>query len=327
MRGLRAHRATLMSELQKYLDAATRPTTRRSYAAAVRHFEVEWGGCLPASSEVIARYLAHYGAQLSANTLAQRLAALARWHADHGFADPTRAPLVKQTMRGIRTLHPRQEKRATPLQLLQVGQVADWLEQAASGARNATMLRHARDRALILLGFWRGFRSDELINLRAEHVRFVENGLECFVGHSKGDRAARGTTHALPALTRWCPVAALRDWLKASAIVEGPVFRKITAHGRLSIEPLHPNSVVPLLRSALARAGLDADCYSSHSLRRGFAGWANANGWDLKSLMEYVGWRDVHSAMRYVDARNPFQGRIAPTSAEPKLLVASETRD
>ena len=44
-------------------------------------------------------------------------------------------------------------------------------------------------------------------------------------------------------------------------------------------------------------AGLDqAEQFSSHSLRRGFAGWVRVSGWDLKDLVEYVGWKDVGSA-------------------------------
>ncbi|VAW57031.1 hypothetical protein MNBD_GAMMA07-1469 [hydrothermal vent metagenome] len=40
-------------------------------------------------------------------------------------------------------------------------------------------------------------------------------------------------------------------------------------------------------------AGLaDPNSFSSHSLRRGFATWASAHHWDMKSLMEYVGWKD-----------------------------------
>lgn len=66
---------------------------------------------------------------------------------------------------------------------------------------------------------------------------------------------------------------------------------------------LATNSVIPIFRRIFALAGIeDSDQYSSHSLRRGFAGWANANGWDLKELMEYVGWRDIKSAIRYLDA-------------------------
>ncbi|WP_448647356.1 tyrosine-type recombinase/integrase [Pseudomonas mohnii] len=46
--------------------------------------------------------------------------------------------------------------------------------------------------------------------------------------------------------------------------------------------------------------------YSDHSLRRGFATWASHNQWSPKALMDYVGWRDVHTALRYVDADAPF---------------------
>ena len=71
----------------------------------------------------------------------------------------------------------------------------------------------------------------------------------------------------------------------------------------MTLEGLHANSLIPLLRSLLAEAGVAAsEEYSSHSMRRGFAGWARASGWDIKELMEYVGWKDVKSAMRYLDA-------------------------
>ena len=62
-----------------------------------------------------------------------------------------------------------------------------------------------------------------------------------------------------------------------------------------------------LLRQALERAGISAEHYTSHSLRRGFATWAHQSGWDLKSLMNYVGWKDIKSAMRYVES-TPFAG-------------------
>jgi integrase len=33
-------------------------------------------------------------------------------------------------------------------------------------------------------------------------------------------------------------------------------------------------------------------------LRRGFATWASRNQLSIKALMDYVGWRDVQSALR-----------------------------
>ena len=72
-------------------------------------------------------------------------------------------------------------------------------------------------------------------------------------------------------------------------------------------EGFHINSLVPLLRSLFVGAGIAfADQYSGHSLRRGFAQWATSNGWDIKTLMTYVGWKNVHSALRYVEGDDPF---------------------
>jgi hypothetical protein len=49
-----------------------------------------------------------------------------------------------------------------------------------------------------------------------------------------------------------------------------------------------------------------AGAYSGHPLRRGFANWAASDGWDVKSRMEYVGWRHINSALRYLDASVSF---------------------
>lgn len=218
-------------------------------------------------------------------------------------------------MKGIQALHPALEKRATPLQLEQLARITDGLEQAAvlvdGTARPADALRHRRDRALILLGFWRGFRGDELLRLRVEHLQMVPGqGMTCFLARTKGDRQNAGTTYKVPALTRWCPVAAVTTWLEMSSLTAGPVFRRIDRWGHLADDALHPNSLIRVLRHVFAAAGVaDVATYSSHSLRRGFAGWANDNGWDVKTLMEYVGWRDIHSAMRYIDGGDGFAQR------------------
>ena len=106
-----------MSELDRYLNAATRDNTRRSYRAAIEHFEVNWGGFLPATSDSVARYLVAHAGVLSVNTLKLRLSALAQWHTSQGFPDPTKAPVVRKVLKGIRAVHPAQEKQAEPLQL------------------------------------------------------------------------------------------------------------------------------------------------------------------------------------------------------------------
>ncbi|WP_194726236.1 tyrosine-type recombinase/integrase [Noviherbaspirillum malthae] len=264
-----------MTKLDQYVKAATRDNTRKAYQGAVRHFEVEWGGFLPATAESVARYLVGHAETLSVSTLRQRLAALAQWHLDQGFPDPTKAPIVKKVLRGVQVLHPSQEKRAKPLQLD---------------------------------GFWRGFRGDELTRLQAEHVEIVPGqGMTCYFPITKTDRQIKGTTFKAPALERLCPVEAYLAWVGAAQISDGAVFRSIDRWGHVGDVGLHIDSLVPLLRSILKEAGVvSPELYSGHSPRRGFATWASANGWDVKMLMEYVGWKDVHSAMRYVDSADSF---------------------
>lgn len=301
-----------MNKIDTYLHAATRDNTRRSYQAAARHFEVEWGGFLPATADAIARYLVDHAETLAINTLRQRLAALAQWHIDQGFPDPTKAPVVRKVLRGIQALHPAREKQARPLQLDQLERLEQWLNRAIDAAAAdgdwSARLRHTRDKALLLLGFWRGFRADELTRLQVEHINAVPGeGMTCFLPRTKGDRSHKGTTFKAPALVKLCPVNAYIEWVTLAGLTEGAVFRGIDRWGHVRSEGFHINSLVPLLRSLFVDAGIAfADQYSGHSLRRGFAQWATSNGWDIKTLMTYVGWKNVHSALRYVEGVDPF---------------------
>lgn len=296
-----------MSNLDRYLVAAERENTRRSYDSAVRHFEVEWKGLLPATASTLAEYLSHFASTLSINTLRQRLAALSRWHTDNGFQDPTKSPLIRQVFKGIRTLHPTTEKRARPLEVEALHQMDEWLVSSIGHAESSgdrlALMQHTRNRSLVLLGFWRGFRADELARLRVKDVQITPGeGMTCHLSRSKGDRQLAGRTYPCPALSRLCPVTAYEAWIRLSGISDGAVYRKIDRWGKLADDGLHPNSLITLLRKILQSAGIAAaDEYSSHSLRRGFAGWARSSGWDLKDLMEYVGWKDIKSAMRYLE--------------------------
>ncbi|MFZ5602995.1 MAG: site-specific integrase [Pseudomonadota bacterium] len=300
-----------MSSVEHYRQAATRANTRRSYQAAIEHFEVAWGGFLPATADSIARYLADHAQTLALNTLKLRLAALARWHQEQGFPDPTKAPLVRQVLKGIRECHPALEKRANPLQLDALRALVEWLTRQEANPQQR--LRATRDRALVLLGFWRGFRGDELTRLRVEQIQvFPGEGLVLYLPRSKTDRSSQGREYRVPALNQLCPVAAYQDWQTLSGLTDGPVFRGIDRWGHLAESALNPQSIVPLLRALLTSADVaDAHQYTCHSLRRGFASWAGSNGWDVQALMEYVGWKDIKSALRYIERADPFaRGRI-----------------
>src|SRR3546814_14526135 len=90
----------------------------------------------------------------------------------------------------------------------------------------------------------------------------------------------RSRHDALPVC--WCPVAATSAWVDAADLHEGPLFRAVDQWAGIATTPLHSNSLVRLLRRIFREAGLASpDDYSSHSLRRGFAGWAK----DRKSVV------------------------------------------
>lgn len=292
---------------ERYLFAARRESTARRYRQALDHYEAGWGGFLPASSDSIVRYLAEHAELLAISTLRGHLAALARWHLNYGFTDPTKAPQVRDVLRGIQALHPRQVRQAEPLQLRELEQCVTALLLEETSPNPTVRLRACRDRALLLLGFWRAFRSDDLCRLRIETNQLVPGeGLSLFLSSSKSDRDHQGRTVSVPALKRLCPVQAYEEWLSLSQLQQGPVFCSIDRWGHLAPTALHPYSVARVLGRALTRSGVAGERFSGHSLRRGFATWASRNQWSTKALMEYVGWRDVHSALRYVEADAPF---------------------
>ncbi len=60
------------SKADRYLEASVRENTSKSYAAALTHFEVAWGGYIPTTTESVVRYIAEYADQLALSTLKQR---------------------------------------------------------------------------------------------------------------------------------------------------------------------------------------------------------------------------------------------------------------
>ncbi|CAM4157619.1 tyrosine-type recombinase/integrase [Roseateles saccharophilus] len=318
--------------IEDYVLAADRENTVRSYANALKHFETTWKGLLPATSDSVARYLAEHATTLSISTLRQRLAALSRWHADHGFPDPTRSALVQRVFKGVRVKHAMPQKRAKPLELKILEQVSDWLlaSQATAGelGRKTEVLRRARDRSLLLLGFWRAFRADELTSMRIEEVQ-ARRGVRWTWRPRRTKTVAEGEDREFtcPALSRLCPVDAYVDWIQASGLKSGPAFPAIDMWGNVSDSAMQPQAVIPLLRRILQDAGVDAaSAYSSHSMRRGFANWATSSGWDVKELMEHVGWRDVGTAMRYIDAsQDKFKAKFEQGLAKSAPAAAVTT--
>src|SRR5690606_6155575 len=87
--------------------------------------------------------------------------------------------------------------------------------RAEHTGNHAAQLRHLRNRTLVLLGFWRGFRSDELGRLCVEHiVVHPYEGMTLFLPHTNAISDRLGVTFKALALSRLCPVAAYQSGLR-----------------------------------------------------------------------------------------------------------------
>jgi integrase len=282
-------------KILEFIAAATAETTLRAYQADLAHF-LAWGGSVPAGSEQVARYLADHADSLSIATLARRVVAIRRAHALQGFVDPTKAELIRLALRGIRRLHGRPQRRASPIRVEHLSAIVACLN---------TSIREARDRALLLIGFAGAFRRSELIAIDCKWLARAEKGIEITLPRSKTDQEGRGRIVAVPRVNGpLCPVDALDAWLGASTITEGPVFRPVSKAGRVLPSRLSASAVSIIVKQHVIEIGLDPTSYSGHSLRAGFATSAAAAGlsaWDIKRQTGHVSDAVLDRYIREID--------------------------
>jgi len=97
------------------------------------------------------------------------------------------------------------------------------------------------------------------------------DGVVVSVPQSKTDQESAGREVGLSFGTSQdtCPVRSLRQWLAASGIPDGPVFRSVGRYGHVAQRGLHRDSIEKLLKRAAARAGMNVKPLGGHSLRAG----------------------------------------------------------
>ena len=83
-----------------------------------------------------------------------------------------------------------------------------------------------KNRALILIGFAGGFRRSELVAIEYEDLDFVNEGVKIFIKRSKTDQSGEGMTKGIPYFSNsnYCPVIALKNWVKKAEIKSGKIF-------------------------------------------------------------------------------------------------------
>jgi integrase len=173
-------------------------------------------------------------------------------------------------------------------------------------------LQGVRDRALLLLGFLGGFRRSELTNLEVEDVSFSNSGMIVRLNRSKTDQQGEGRDVPIPKLdSHLCAVKAVKEWLEASGISHGAIFREVDRLGIVGASKLTSGMVARTIKKYIKKIGLDPSNYSGHSLRAGLvtsAAIAGAAEWQIR---KQTGHKSNEMVSRYIRQSEMFSDNVA----------------
>ena len=127
----------------------------------------------------------------------------------------------------------------------------------------------------------RAIRRFGLLASDVADVEEVPEGLRVTIRRGKTDQEGHGATIAIVRGDVACPVMAIRAWLSAAEIAEGPIFRPIRRGGHVQSARLTDRTVANIVKQNAERAGLDPALFSGHSLRAWFLTSAAKRGASL----------------------------------------------
>ena len=307
-----SHEIGFLSEIE---DQAREFVAHSKASNTVKAYRSDWGdfarwcgshalASFPATAETVAFYLSNLATTHKASTLTRRISAISQAHQIAGFETPTKSAKVRLVMAGIRRTKGTAADAKTPVMIEDLKRMIARLPETLLGTR---------DRALLLIGFTGGFRRSELIGLDKDAVDTTRDGLVVTIRRSKTDQDGEGRKIGLPfgSNPATCPVRSFQNWLDASGITDGPLFRPITRHGKMASERLSSKAVARIVKRCAKGIGLDASHFAGHSLRSGLATSAAMAGASEAAIMKQTGHRSLTTVRRYIRDGSLFRENAA----------------
>ena len=201
---------------------------------------------------------------------------------------------IRSAMKGIRN-----DLKQAPVKKEAIK--AEHVSSMLAETSESSSLIDLRNRALLLLGFCGALRRSELVGIDLEHISFEKAGISINIPFSKTDQAGIGQHIEIP----WrfhsenCAISALNEWLHASQITSGPIFRSINRHGKISSKRLNSRSVSVLLKNMSQTTFEDTKNIAGHSLRRGFVMSSLEADVSLVSIMNQTRHASVNTLKEY----------------------------
>ncbi|MEO7159958.1 MAG: tyrosine-type recombinase/integrase [Polaromonas sp.] len=240
---------------------------------------------------------------LAHNTLVHRIAVLSKAHQLRELMNPCRDPKVRELLSRTRKAYARRGAIPNKKDALTKEPL-----QAILSTCNDT-LRGKRDRALLLFAWASGGRRrSEVAGADMRFLKRIYEGYIYTLAYSKTNQAGmQRPENDKPLLG--AAAAALTEWLDASGIAEGPIFRQVRKGGQLGAA-LASAAVRDIVKYRCALAGIPGD-FSAHSLRSGFVTEAGRQNMPLAETMAMTGHHSVATVLGYSRAGASLSSNVA----------------
>ncbi len=283
-------------ETLKNLRNSKAANTLRAYKADFKDFSAfctkNGLSSMPTEPKILSIYLTHLSSTSKFSTLKRRIASISVIHKMKGHYLDTKHPIIMENLHGIKRVKGTNQKTKKPILINDLKAIINSIDQM-----NQPEKKKIRDKAIILIGFSGGFRRSELVNIDYENIEFVNEGVKIFVKKSKTDQSGEGMIKAIPYFDSklFCAVTTLKNWIDFSEIKSGKIF------------DLSDRSIALIIKKYASLSGLDADKYSGHSLRSGFATSTAESGAEERNIMAMTGHKTTQMVRRYIHEANLFK--------------------
>ena len=287
---------SLELETLKNLRNSKAANTLRAYQADFKDFSAfctkNGLSSMPTEPKILSIYLTHLSSTSKFSTLKRRIASISVLHKMKGHYLDTKHPIIMENLHGIKRVKGTNQKTKKPILINDLKAIINSIDQMNQPER-----KKIRDKAIILIGFSGGFRRSELVNIDYEDIEFVNEGVKIFVKRSKTDQSGEGMIKAIPYFDNklFCPVTTLKNWIDFSEIKSGKIF------------DISDRSIALIIKKYASLSGLDADKYSGHSLRSGFATSTAESGAEERNIMAMTGHKTTQMVRRYIHEANLFK--------------------
>ena len=230
---------------------------------------------------------------LKMNTVIHRISVLSKLHQLQRLKNPCEDPQVRHLMSRAKRASAKRGETITK----KTAATREPLEAMLATCDES--LEGKRDRALLLFAWASGGRRrSEVASARVEQLTKVDDrGYLVRLGVTKTNQDGSNRNGALPDKpVRGVAAQAMREWLMASGVNEGAIFRRLW---KTTVGPaLSPAAIGEIVRKRALLAGLQGD-FAGHSLRSGFVTEAGRRNIPIGDVMAMTEHRKIDTVLGY----------------------------